>query len=379
MTTKGEHMGSGLFVWLATVASVIAAAGLVLLLGVLLARKAASWKIRRDEDVLAYDDTTITFKRTPESTHPGTFVVHYANGAAQVGDVVNADQRRATRTIIRQQGSLAGVRTVRWEGETHFSPDEVGEHSEITIRGPLGPCPAWQFGPDGADTWSIHVHGIRADRHNAVRSVPAAAAAGHTSLVVSYRGDADTTATGGRAASLGTSEWADVDAAVKHAVAHGAERVFLFGWSMGASIALLVAERSEARDAIAGLVLISPASDWRGIIAHGAARRRLPAAAGFLGHLMLSNRHLSQLVGLAAPANFQDLDWTISGRLSIPTLAIHSPGDRTVPFSITKKFVEAGGDKVTLYTAPEADHSWEYNVDPEGFDAAIASWLANVA
>lgn len=379
MIAKGKHMGSGLLSWLTAATSLIVAAGLVLVLGVVLARKAASWKIRRDEGVLAYDDTTITFKRTPESAHPGTFVVHFPNGAAQVGDIVDSDGRRVTRTIIRQRGSLAGVRTVRWEGETHFSPDEMGVHSEITINGPLGPCPAWQFGPDGADTWSIHIHGIRADRHNAMRSVPVTSAAGHTSLVVSYRGDADTTAARGRAASLGTTEWADVDAAVKYAVAHGAERVFLFGWSMGASIALLVAERSAARDAVAGLVLISPASDWRGIIAHGAARRRLPATAGLLGHLMLSNRALSQLAGLTTPANFQELDWTIPGRLSIPTLVIHSPGDRTVPFSITKKFVEAGGDRVTLYTAPDADHSWEYNVDPDGFDAAIGSWLTTVA
>lgn len=376
---KGTHMGSGLIVWLTTVAILIGGIGLVLASGVVLARKAASWKIRRDEDVLAFDEGTITFKRTLESSHPGTFVVHYPNGAAQVGDIVDADMRRVTRKIIRQRGSLAGVRAVRWEGETHFAPDEAGEHSEITIQGPLGPCPAWQFGPDGADTWSIHVHGVRADRHNVVRSVPAAAGAGHTSLVVSYRGDADTTAIRSRAASLGTSEWADVDAAVKHAIAHGAKRVFLFGWSMGASIALLVAERSSVRDRIAGLVLISPASDWRGIIAHGASRRRLPAAAGHLGQLMLSNRRLSQLAGLTTPVNFEDLDWTVPGRLSIPALVIHSPGDRTVPFSITNKFVDAGGDKVTLYTAPDAGHSWEYNVDPEGFDAAIASWLTSLA
>ncbi|MCE7483560.1 hypothetical protein LZG07_16820 [Microbacterium profundi] len=50
-----------------------------------------------------------------------------------------------------------------------------------------------------------------------------------------------------------------------------------------------------------------------------------------------------------------------------------------MPFSITNKFVDAGGDNVTLYTAPDADHSWEYNVDPEGFDAAIASWLTSLA
>lgn len=54
-------------------------------------------------------------------------------------------------------------------------------------------------------------------------------------------------------------------------------------------------------------------------------------------------------------------------------------GRYSVSRANSRKFIQAGGQNVTLHTAPSADHSWEYNVDRDGFDGAIATWLGAIS
>ncbi|HEU5223025.1 MAG TPA: alpha/beta fold hydrolase [Candidatus Lumbricidophila sp.] len=249
------------------------------------------------------------------------------------------------------------------------------------VGSPAGPCPAWLFGDARADTWGIHIHGIRADRNHALRTVPVATQAGLASLVVSYRGDGDAPDVRKGTASLGSAEWIDVDAAVQYAVSRGAKRIVLFGWSMGASIALLVAERSELRSKIAGLVLIAPATDWRSIVDSGVKQKRLPGFVASLAKLMLSNPALSKVAGLEVPVDLDALDWVSEpsrGRLKVPTLVIHSSGDSNVPFTLTERFIEAQGTFATLFESATAEHALEYNVDPAAFDARVLERLRGI-
>ena len=72
-----------------------------------------------------------------------------------------------------------------------------------------------------------------------------------------------------------------MESAVSYAVARGAGRIILSGWSMGGTIALLTAERSAHRDRIVGVVLVGPVTSWRKAITAGAVRlecRRLVPA-----------------------------------------------------------------------------------------------------
>ena len=57
---------------------------------------------------------------------------------------------------------------------------------------------------------------------------------------------------------LGVTEWADIEAAIDYALAHGAKDVVLFGYSMGGAIALQAADRSRLRKRILALVLDAP-------------------------------------------------------------------------------------------------------------------------
>lgn len=341
------------------------------------ARRVVRWRPHDDERVVAADERMVVLAATLKTRHPGVFGMRYPDGYALVGPVIAEDARTVTRELREVSGRRPGPGGASWEGDVHALPSDVAPHADVVVDAPSGPAPAWRFGPAENPTWAIHIHGIRSTRDSALRTVPAALAEGISSLVVSYRGDGDAAPAFGGASRLGLDEAEDVDAAIGFAVAHGAARVVLVGWSMGGAIALRLTERSAHRDVIAALVLVGPATDWRAAIRSGAAAGRvpLPGAAAWIACAALGHPLLSRLAGLRAPVDLDELDWTRDGRLTVPTLVVHSRADRTVPFASTERFAAANPGLVDVREAPEADHSWEYNVAPEWFTETVRRWL----
>lgn len=359
-------------------ASAAAAWALQAALGVAFARRVVAWRPHADERVIAADAGTATFAASAKTRHPGVFGVRQRDGYALVGDVLSDDGRMVVRAIAGGAPPRPGG--VRWEGDVHALPSDAGPHRVVVVDAPSGPAPAWRFGPDRHDTWVLHIHGIRATRDNALRSVLAAEAEGLPSLVVSFRGDGTAGPTAGGASRLGLDESDDVDAAIAYAVQHGARRVVLCGWSMGGGIALRLTETSAHRDRIAALVLVGPATDWRAAIRAGAVVGRVPFPSAAARHAVRALGHpvLSRLAGLSAPVDVDELDWTRAGRLRVPALVVHSRADRTVPFASTEAFAHANPGLVEVREAPEADHSWEYNVAPEWFTETVRERLRAV-
>jgi uncharacterized protein len=333
----------------------------------------------RDVDL---DAGTITLDADRKTLHPGTFGLWTeGNGHALVGDVVrrNDVEESVTRQLLEIDGEgLSQAAEGRWTGHVLRSPAVLDRNDrEILIPVDGGTAPAWLIEPseETSTTWAIHIHGVRTTRITALRTVPAADHLGMTSLVVSFRSDTEGPDVLNGASTLGTTEWPDVDAAITYALEHGAERVILFGWSMGASIALLLTERSQHRSAIAGLVLVAPSTDWRAVISHGARKAHLPAFLASAAAGALSGRLSSRIVGLPSPIDLDALDWTRGPRLQIPTLVIHSDGDTEIPVGLSRAFLAANPAQVTLVEIDGAEHAWEYNLDPERFNATIADWV----
>ena len=240
-------------------------------------------------------------------------------GPASVGTV--------TRLVERvDSGDLQSAKAGIWSGYAYPTPEPLGlPYKDVRIPVENGMAPAWQFPPSEAcpgysGTWAIHVHGLGGKKSGALRGVPVAGRRGYTSLVVSFRNDGEAPASADRRYHLGQSEWRDVDAAVSYAVDQGANQIVLFGWSLGGTIALQLTLESEFRDRIAGLVLDAPV-----------------------------------------------IDWTL----------IHSERDRSTPFAVSRRFVDRRPDLATLVTFPSVEHTQEWNVDPEGWDAAVSRWLRN--
>ncbi|SJN44063.1 Secreted protein [Microbacterium esteraromaticum] len=362
-----------------------AAAGAVVLTAAAasyMGRMLVAWNWPESTKILGFTDDTITLKSTPLTRYPGTYGLRTPTGHARVGGIVSDDGRAVVRTLEAEHGDIRSAVSGAFDGDIHAIPDEVGPYSDVIIETPAGPAPAWQFGPDGNDLWVLHVHGFQADRNNVLRMVeamlPTAGAATH--LVVSYRGDGQGPATPAGTTRLGLDEWEDVDAALAYAARHGATRIIMAGWSMGAAISLLIEERSAYRDLIIGNVFVSPATDWIATMRTSAERMGIPlpaAASAFIAGVLRSPL-TSWLTGLRRPVDFAELDWTRPRRVHVPTLVIHSVGDLTIPISATRRFVEAGAPLVELHETRRAPHTREYNEDPEGVTLAVSTWLTRV-
>ncbi|WP_349814818.1 alpha/beta fold hydrolase [Curtobacterium sp. MCJR17_043] len=176
-----------------------------------------------------------------------------------------------------------------------MSPDSA----QVTITADGSDRPAWLFPVPGATTWAIHVHGIHSSRTAVLRGVPDTLDAGMTSLVIGYRGDVEDDR--GLPATFGSDEWHDLDAAMRYAVDHGAERLVLVGWSMGATIAMHAASDSALRDRVDAMVLVCPALDWFTALRWGAVKAGFPGFLGVLGAGALTLPGLSRLAGMRTP------------------------------------------------------------------------------
>jgi hypothetical protein len=205
---------------------------------VLMARKVVTPARRQaDTRILALDTAaqTITLSRTLDTELPGRYGL-FTTGSAdyiKLGSVLSEDAASVKRKLLTHVPADA-----RLEPEAAFSgwyydhPEQL--HLPFTpelIGSTVGPCPAWLFPAGDGDTWVIQVHGRGTTRAECLRAVPVFHERGITSLVVSYRNDAEAPRSRSGTYALGATEWRDVDAAVGFARRRGARRIILMGWS----------------------------------------------------------------------------------------------------------------------------------------------------
>jgi pimeloyl-ACP methyl ester carboxylesterase len=323
------------------------------------------------------------------TTAPGRYSIWFANGTghACIGEIVSSDDARGTVTRVVERVDSGDLRTAKagiWSGYVYSTPEPLGlPYSDVQVPIDNGVAAAWKFAPTDesrdASTWAVHIHGLGGSKAGALRGVPVADRLGYTSLVVSLRNDRDAPASSDGRYHLGQTEWHDVEAAVSYAVGQGARQIVLFGWSLGASIALQLAASSEFRHQISRLVLNAPVVDWSSTLVANARSSMLPGWVARLGLQMLGSSRMRWITGLDAPLSFHALDFLArADELSVPILVIHNEGDRSTPFAISRAFVSRRPGLATLLTFPSAEHTQEWNSDPDGWDAAVESWLRNV-
>jgi pimeloyl-ACP methyl ester carboxylesterase len=314
---------------------------------------------------------------------PGDFGVFdpVAEGYTRVGEVtlIDEDRKYVERRIHPMDSGPASFGPlVDWTPDVFFEPSAVAERfEEVHIPTAYGAAPAWLFEGKKTDTWVIHIHGSWTDRSIMFRDVHAFRPLGFTSLIPSFRSDLEVSPPQAESSHLGQTEWRDVESAVTYAVARGAKRIILSGWSMGGTIALLTAERSTYRDRIVGVVLVGPVTSWRKTITAGAARAGVPAVGAGLVMRLLQAPPFARMLGLEEPINFNALEWVdVPNRVAVPTLVLHSNADQEVPWEISVAFQRANPDTVTLIPLPEAHHTQEWNASPRTFTHELRSWIS---
>jgi uncharacterized protein len=380
---RGAVVGAG---------TVLAAGAAVSATAAYFARRVVSPDGERPDDVeiLGVGAGTLTLRATAETTAPGRYGVWLDGGGghARVGEVIDHDPaaRTVTRRLVGVDSGRLREGAARWNqyyfaGTPGSALDLAYEDVEVSTA--LGAMPAW-FVPPSASvpqrrTWVLLVHGRGATREECLRALPVLHRLGFPALVVSYRNDRDAAPSPGGRYHLGEAEWLDLESAVVHAFGAGAQDVVLAGWSMGGAIALQTMSRSWVADRIRAVVLDAPVVDWRDVLDHHAKVNRLPARIGRLSQAVLEHTHARRLAGVETPLSLDRLDWvTRAAELRVPVLLIHSDDDEFVPSGPSRRLALARPDVVTFVPVSGARHTKEWNVDPDGWDTAVARFLLSL-
>lgn len=317
----------------------------------------------------------IVLERTEETERPGVYGLEWTGGRAIAGPLVEIGDDTVARQLRAVRGYLVPEMDVGIEPSV-FAGDPGQAfglpYANVDVPSELGPMPAW-FVParrDRArDTWAIVVHGHNSTLQNGLRMVPTLHRAGLPTLLIAYRGDLGAPASPDGLYHLGLTEWRDLAAAVRYALAHGARRVVLAGYSMGGAVVAQFMQRSPLAPRVDGLVLDAPVLEWRETLELNTTEQGWPAPAALPLEWAIDARIDPDWDSLDAHQHLDDLQ--------LPILLFHGDEDTIVPLADSEQLARELPHGVTLWVAPRADHCEAWNVDPKLYERRLGAFLAS--
>jgi uncharacterized protein len=315
----------------------------------------------------------ITLSRSTESLRPGIYGLEWPRGHAIVEAVLSSTSNTVTRRLRAHSGVLEPHAEVAidarvYTGETPLQAFGL-RFSEVDVPDELGPMPAWLV-PGRTSTWAIVVHGINGNRSDGMRIVPALHHAGLPTLLITYRDDVGAPRSPDGDHHMGLTEWRDLQAAARYALAHGAKRLVLVGYSMGGAIVAQFMERSQLAPSVGGLILDAPALDWKAILSFNASEMGLPSFAA---------DPVEWMIDVRIKPNWNSLDALLHpGAFHLPILLFHGTQDKLVPISSSDGFARELGGWVSYYRVPGAGHTEAWNVAPALYEQRVRAFLGRV-
>lgn len=326
--------------------------------------------------MLEVGDDTVTLASTPEARLPGRYALWVGEELLRLGQPVSSTSLTVEREIDAEgRRMLQGVTDVAFSGYWLSEPEQLGlPVEEVNVATEHGPAPAWVLGEQTGATWSVHIHGRATTRREVLRGIRPFAERGIPSIALSYRNDGEAPRSKDGRYRLGLDEWEDVDAAIDLAVSRGAERIVVFGWSMGGAIALKLARKSRHRRRIAALVLDSPVARWEPTLRLQTGALGLPEALVHSATRILESQFM-RLRGSEA-LRFGDVDAVRhAGAYVTPMLLLHSEDDGYVPPDASRELAQARPDLVEYIEWKDALHTKLWNFDPERYEREIGGFL----
>lgn len=327
-------------------------------------------RLSYSQRVLAFTGDTVTITRTVNTIRPGTYRLQWRGGQAMLGTIVAQNTRGVTRNVSGNTTGLTVGTPVHFDGFIYSSPAALGlPYRTVKVPDPLGPMPAW-FIPGTSTTWVVAVHGRGEPRMEALRPLSTLAGLGLPVLDISYRNDIGAPASSDRQYHFGATEWQDLQASVRYARAHGAQRLILYGFSFGGSIVESFLHRSPDASMVRAAVLDSPALDWSAIFTYRAPGY-LPEPVVLVGKQILAWRlglsNLDQINEVVPSVNYK-----------VKTLVFQGTGDTSVPPNRNIQLARMRPNQVTLVTFPGAEHTQEWNNNPARYTTALRRFLRGV-
>jgi pimeloyl-ACP methyl ester carboxylesterase len=304
----------------------------------------------------------------PATFYPvGTFGLRWEGGYARVGVTGTFD------LVMGEPPSTGDL--AQLDARAYPDIDHVmlrHGYEDVVVEGPLGAYPAWFVnGPD--DTWVILVHGNSMTRLDNVRYLTALDSAGYPTLTITYRNDAGAPEDPSGLLRYGLTEWEDLEAAVRHALDHGAADVALLGDSMGGGVIAAFLQRSELASSASALVFDAPMLDFSATVDDNAAREPLVGPINLPPTLTWAAKWIADV---RYDVHWDELDYLEDPSIfDVPTLVFHGEDDLTIPIATSEQLAELRPDTVELVRCPEADHTECWNVDPKGTVERVVAFL----
>lgn len=310
----------------------------------------------------------------------GVWGLEWEGGYGQVGSIRSQGPDAVVRDFRHLDGAPPTRGTMAWLDSRAFPMDPLAgigiAYDDVAYEGQLGRYPAW-FVPGARSTWAVLVHGNSMTPRDGLRMLGVTSKLGFPTLVITYRNDPGAPEDPSGMLRYGATEWRDLEAAVRFAFEGGAQDVVLVGFSMGGGIATSFLERSDLAERVRGLVLEAPMLDFSRAVDLNAAREELPGIGLPVPRsLVLTAKWLAGLrfgVDWGATNHLADAD-----RLRVPILLLHGTQDRDVPIETSEDLAAARPDLVTFVRVEGAAHMECWNVDPDGYERTVTSFLERV-
>jgi uncharacterized protein len=217
----------------------------------------------------------------------------------------------------------------------------------------------------------MRVHGFHATREEGLSIVPTLAQMGYPVLMMSHRNDAGAPKSPDHFYHLGDTEWQDIEAGVRYALALGAQDVVQYGWSMGGCIVETFLSRSSYAAQVRAVVLDAPILDWHKVIDTQMHKLHFPHWFTYV---------VEWTATLRAGINFTALNHEHPAReRTTPTLLFHGTADALVPIGSSDTLWQARPDLITYQRVNGADHTEAWNVDPQAYEDALKTFLTRVS
>lgn len=325
--------------------------------------------------------TLVTLTRTPSTLRAGVLRLEWdAPGGvqfAQLGPLLSEDRATVTRAVQEADSPLRVGQWVRASTIGLGTPGRRGlPHLDVTLPAEHGPMPSWLIPAEGntvegaaGTDWIIVTHGYGGLRQDALRILPTLKRLGLTSLTITYRNAEGAPRTPQRVHRLSAEEWQDLQGAVEYAQRHGARRILLYGFSMGGSISLAFLRYSPLASRVSGVLLDSPALEWRSLITHHAVRYRVPIP-------MVLSRIVAWLTVVKSKQDFDAVDHlSVMDTFRAPMLLIHGSADKTVPVGQVETFAHARPDIVEYHRFEGGEHVRPWNIDPARYEGVVEGFV----